>query len=90
MTGARARLRRAVQRALGVPDAAELSAALGRLHESTVAVQSSIEALTVGRATDTAERQRIEAELATLQRVIVDQTLAIERLQGQRTAGPGR
>lgn len=97
-------LRATAQRALGVADAGEVSATLGELHQATVALQSSVENLLVAQATDREEQRRLGQtlaavvasqqelleQLAELRAVVLDQAAAIEQLQGQRSAGPGR
>jgi len=88
------KLRAAGRRALGVPDGAEVGAALQQLHDATVALQTGLESLIGQLETETARRvelgDSLAEDLAALRTVVVEQAAAIDHLQGRLTAGPGR
>lgn len=82
-------VRSAARRAIGVPDASEVGDTLREFQATLDALQSGIDALQADRANKSAELDRLRQELDELRRVILEQAAAIERLQGQRTSGPG-
>lgn len=90
MSAGRQRIRAGAQRVIGVPDASELSTALGALRDATGDLHARIEELTAALGAEAEERERLSEDLAALRAVVIEQTAVIEQLQSRLTAGPGR
>lgn len=87
---AREQLRATARRVAGIPDAGEVGAALAQLHAEIVELRETVTALRSEQADAATRLAYLEEDVTRLHEVIVEQAGAIEALQGQRSAGPGR
>lgn len=80
-------VRSAARRAIGVPDATEVGELLRHLQATLTELQARVDVLRIERTEDAADLTRLREEVRLQREVILEQTAAIEHLQGQLASG---